>query len=345
MTAADRSAADYLLPEAENRRIFHQEIVPDKMWGIQPQQQPVVVFLVGQPGAGKSRVSAMVATVLNARGGFVDIDSDLYKPYHPDYDALMAEDDKLMAAFTRADGRAWMAQAHQYVREHKLHAVIQETSQNGQAVAETMTAYRDAGFRVEVMAMGVAKAMSDQGIVARYHEQVKDRGSGRLTVQKNADESYRGILELATLIDTGRLADQVGVYRRGEGAPRYANALDDTGQWQQPAALAAALETERSRPWTETETRDFLRTHGLLRRELGPEWSTALTRIEQLAQPLMQDTGTYSAWIVTQGMGFRHDPMQPALRSPSGTGATAGIGTQSSPPRPPHTISPTAPER
>jgi hypothetical protein len=26
------SAAAYLLPEAENRRVFHQEIVPDQMW-------------------------------------------------------------------------------------------------------------------------------------------------------------------------------------------------------------------------------------------------------------------------------------------------------------------------
>lgn len=92
----ERSADDYLLPEEVNRRIFNQEIVPDKMWGIQPQDDPVVVFLVGQHGAGKSRVAAMIAPVLNARGGFVDIDNDLYKPYHPAYDALMAGDGKLM---------------------------------------------------------------------------------------------------------------------------------------------------------------------------------------------------------------------------------------------------------
>ena len=304
---------DYLLPENENRRIFHQEIVPDKMWGLQAQDKPVVVFLVGQPGAGKSRVTAMVATVLNARGGFVDIDSDLYKPYHPAYDTLMAEDDKLMAAFTRADGRAWMAQAHQYVREHKLNAVIQETSQNAQAVADTMTAYRQAGFRVEVLAMGVAKALSDQGIVARYHEQVKDRGSGRLTVQKNADESYRGILALARLVDRDRLADQVGVFRRGEGTARYTNELNEAGQWRRPAELAAALETERSRPLSETEARDFLRTQGQLRREMGPEWAPVLSRIDRLAAPQVQGTATYAYWIVTQGMGGVRDPMQPNL--------------------------------
>lgn len=45
---------------------------------------PTVVFLVGQPGAGKSRVTELVATQLNRHGGSVGVDSDLYKP-HPAY--------------------------------------------------------------------------------------------------------------------------------------------------------------------------------------------------------------------------------------------------------------------
>ena len=108
------------------------------------------------------------------------------------------------------------------------------------AFAEQMAMLRQAGFRVEVLAMGVAKALSDQGIVARYHEQVKDRGSGRLTVQKNADESYRGILALARLVDRDRLADQVGVFRRGEGTARYTNELNEAGQWRRPKPNAPA---------------------------------------------------------------------------------------------------------
>jgi hypothetical protein len=41
---------------------------------------------------------------------------------------------------TGADGRAWKAQAHEYVRRHKLNAVSHETSRNGQAVAVIMQA-------------------------------------------------------------------------------------------------------------------------------------------------------------------------------------------------------------
>ncbi|MFE7843134.1 zeta toxin family protein [Streptomyces sp. NPDC057474] len=281
------------LSDAENLRIFRERIVPDLLAGRVGQETPTVVFLVGQPGAGKSRVTEMVAGVLDRHGGFADVDSDLYKPYHPAYARLMAEDDTLMAAYTRADGRAWMARAEAYVREHGLHAIIQETSQNARAVEEKMRAYRDSGARVEALFMGVPQAMSNQGIVNRYVEQLADRGQGRLTVQSNADESYAGILELADRVDRGALADLASVYRRGESKPRYSNSLDDTGSWTAPPDLRRALATERARPWTPAESDSFVTTQLRLRetaRTLGPEWPGRLTRIEDQARPLLTPT-------------------------------------------------------
>lgn len=278
-------AAAYLLPAEQNERIFQERIVPQLLSGRTSQDVPTVVFLVGQPGSGKSRVGNLIAQKLDQQGGFIDVDSDLYKPLHPQYDALMQRDDTLMAACTRADGRAWMAKAHSYVREHKLNAVIQETSQDGAAVADTMRQYRADGFRVEMLTLGVSDAMSNQGIVNRYHEQVLDRGSGRLTVQKNADQSYTGILDLAELVDQGRLADEVAVFRRGEGTPRYHNALDERGQWQAPPRLNAAIERERKRRWTEVESGDFLRTQGKLRTEMDADWAPKLDEIDDQATP------------------------------------------------------------
>ncbi|WP_309031542.1 zeta toxin family protein [Streptomyces alfalfae] len=276
------------LPEAENQRIFRERIVPDLLEGRTPREAPTVVFLIGQPGAGKSRVTEMVAAALQQHGGFADIDSDLYKPYHPAYEDLMAQDDTLMAAHTRADGRAWMAQAEEYVRTHGLNAIIQETSQNPHAVQDKALAYRQAGARTEGLFMGVAKPVSDQGINSRYIEQLQDRGRGRLTVQANADESFDGILVLADLVDRNAIFDLAALYRRGESKPRYINESDGAGQWTTPPALRAGLEAERARRLTEAESRGFVDTQLRLReatRELGPEWPGRLDRIERSAIP------------------------------------------------------------
>ncbi|MFD9633684.1 zeta toxin family protein [Streptomyces violascens] len=290
MTIDPAEIERYRLPEADNARIFEEQIVPDQLEGREPQATPTVVFIIGAPGAGKSRVTELVAQVLNQHGGFVDVDSDLYKPYHPAYDALMAQDDTLMAAYTRADGRAWMGQAEAYVRTHGLHAIIQETSQNAAAVEDKMLAYRASGARVEALFMGVPQAMSNQGIVARYFEQLADRGQGRLTVQTNADESYRGILDLADRVDQRALADLVSIYRRGESEPRYSNSLDTTGSWQAAPELREHLEAERARLWTAAESEGFVTTQLRLReasRPLGAEWPARLARIEQEAAPLL----------------------------------------------------------
>lgn len=283
----DPRAADYLLPPQEGRRIFLQRIVPDLLAGLGPRATPVVVFLVGQHGAGKTRVAAMAADGLNRLGGFADLDSDLYKPYHPRYDELIRGDDKLMAAYLGPDSWAWLAQAHDYVRARKINALKPETGQDHRTAAGHMTAYRDAGFRVEAMILAVPAAMSNQGIIGRYHEQLTDRGHGRLPVQANADRAYTGILALADLIDTGCLADETAVFRRGEAAPRYHNTLNHHGQWTGRPVLRAAVEAERARIWTTAETTDFQITQARLRQELGPEWTPRLDEISLQAQPLI----------------------------------------------------------
>ncbi|MDX3708951.1 zeta toxin family protein [Streptomyces europaeiscabiei] len=319
------------LSDAENRRIFRERIVPDLLAGRTGQETPTVVFLVGQPGAGKSRVTEMVAGVLDRHGGFADVDSDLYKPYHPAYARLMAQDDTLMAAYTRADGRAWMALAEAYVRDHGLHAIIQETSQNARAVEEKMRAYRDSGARVEALFMGVPQAMSNQGIVNRYYEQLADRGQGRLTVQSNADESYAGILELADRVDRGTLADLASVYRRGESKPRYSNSLDGTGNWTGPPELRQALAAERVRPWTAAESDSFVTTQLRLRetaRALGPEWPGRLTRIEDQARPLLTPT---AAAQLTPPPPPAAAAQQATTTAPAAASQQATTGTQAAP--------------
>ena len=100
--------------------------------------------------------------------------------------------------------------------------------------------------------------MSRQGIVHRYVEQVRDRGSGRLTDEGKATASYNGILQLADHIDRGQLADQVAVYRRGLGKAAYSNALAPSGQWKAFPQLRQAIEAERHRPWSATETAQYV---------------------------------------------------------------------------------------
>ncbi|WP_327332953.1 zeta toxin family protein [Streptomyces anulatus] len=295
-------ATRYQLPVEENRRIFGMDIVPDLLTGPIAQDPATAVFLLGQPGAGKTWVAQLIAERLDARGGFVDVDSDLYKPYHPQYARLMAEDDRLMTFYTGPDGRAWMQQAQQFVRGEdplsggqKLNALVQEIAMNPQYLAETMRSYRDVGTRIDAFVLAVSQALSEQGVLNRYHEQVRDRGQGRLTVPEKALASYTGIPDSCELIVREGLADFAAVYRRGDSDPRFA--ADAVELARDPLALRQSVERERNRPWTPEESRDFLSVQRKLREGLPADFGPQLDRIDQLAAPLLTAPGPSTSRI------------------------------------------------
>lgn len=277
----------YTLPHEENERIFREDIVSMEFGDVVPQELPEAVFIVGQQGAGKTRLTDQFAGEFEQRGGFVNVDSDIYKQYHPAYEDLLCEDDRLMAAYTGPDGREWMTKAQDYAREHQLNVIVQETVQNPEYFAHLAQSYRDMGYRIVISVMGVPEALSRQGILHRYYQQVSDRGHGRLTVPEKAIASYQGIVNGAQLIDELRLADEVAVYRRGESEPRYRNELTADGQWRDAPRLHKAIETERSRPLSDQEIAQFHATQSYLRQVAGPEWDNELAAIESLAAPLL----------------------------------------------------------
>ncbi|MGW2181285.1 zeta toxin family protein [Streptomyces sp. NPDC001732] len=289
---SQEDATRYQLPADENRRIFASDIVPDHLTGPIPQDPATAVFLLGQPGAGKTRVAQLIAEQLDARGGFVDVDSDLYKPYHPQYARLMAEDDRLMTLYTGNDGRAWMRQAQQFVRGEdplsggrKLNALVQEIAMDPQFLAETMRKYREVGTRIEGCVLAVAQALSEQGILNRYAEQVRDRGQGRLTVPEKAQASFTGIPVSCEVVVREGLLDVGTVYRRGESTPRFA--ADASELARDPLALRRAVERERDRPLTPEEAQDFLTVQAKLRQALPADFGPQLDRIDALAAPIL----------------------------------------------------------
>ncbi|WP_328643938.1 zeta toxin family protein [Streptomyces canus] len=279
MTTPDER--NYRLSPEESQRIFREDIRPDLFGGRQPQDRPTAVILLGQPGAGKTRLAEMIARNLDQRGGFADIDTDLYKPYHPAYAELMAKDDRLMTLHIGPEGREWMRQAQDYVRTARINALVQDIANDPATSAQTVRDYRAAGFQVEVVAMAVHKSLSDQGILNRYHEQVRDRGQGRLTQPEKAAAAYVGMVEYAGIIDRERMADAVAVYRRGEAEPRYSNRLSQDGNWTHEARFGQSLTEAREQPLSAAETRDFLRVQDKLTAEMPSEFREQLTAVHR----------------------------------------------------------------
>ncbi|WP_432830042.1 zeta toxin family protein [Dactylosporangium sp. CA-092794] len=277
----------YLLSDEESRRIFGTEIVPDELAHGVPQSDPKVVFVAGQPGAGKTKTTELVKRRLDERGGAVVVNSDFYKPYHPDYARLLGEDDRTAAPYTSMDGRRWMAAAERHLIDHRVDTIIETTMRDPGDFIEPARMFRAAGYRVEAVIMAVPESLSRLGIVERYRSQVEATGHGRLTARENHDASYRGVLSAAGAIDSDRIVDAVTVFRRGN-VPLYENTLTPGGDWRDNPRAAAAIEAERNRPWTPDEAQAFATATARLATRTGPQWRDELADIARLAGPLAE---------------------------------------------------------
>ncbi len=276
----------YRLRSALHEQIFRTEIVPERLEPVAPQQHPVVVFIGGQPGAGKTATTDMIKHTMGLHGPVAHVCGDFYKPYHPDYSRLMDEDERTAGAYTRLDTRLWHGAAEDWARARGCHTVAETALADPDEFRRAATAFRAAGFRVEVAVLAVPEALSRLGIVARYLEQAAVHGRGRFVATSNHDACYRGIPETMAAIEAQRLADKVIVFRRGAVVVDSAERGPD-GDWLGTPKLKNAVMAERSRPWGTTASLKFCTSLDRVARQGGPAWHPELREIAQLAAPLV----------------------------------------------------------
>ncbi len=210
----------------------------------------------------------------------------LYKPYHPAYARLLAEDDRIAAQSVRPDGRRWMESAHEHVRQHRLHALCDWTANDPQDLIRLMARYRDSGYASTAVVMAAHESVSRLGVLLRYYRQRCDGQVGRLTQTENHNLGYSGVLTTCDAIDGERLTDSVFALSRN-GKVLYYNQLGPDGAWLGAPRTREVVTAERARPWDAEESLAFLTQIDELRHGLGQEWHTKIDEIVELARPML----------------------------------------------------------
>ncbi|MFB8441216.1 zeta toxin family protein [Streptomyces niveus] len=270
----DADVVPVVLSEYEHEEILTSRILPACTKDAIPQEQPVAVLVGGPPGSGKSTACRVLKAVLDRRGGAVLIGRDLYKTAHPAYRNLLHGDERTAGVRVRPDVLRWQAQVEEYVRARRFDVVVETPV----ADPEQARAYRDAGYRVEVVALAEADAVTQMGVLERYLAQVAEDGAGRYVSWDNHDQCTRRLPQSLEVIETERLADRVMVIRRDLQVLYDSGPITD-GADPSPAGAHQALKAARARPWTAPETWRFRHQANALGQQLHPAVSTAERRL------------------------------------------------------------------
>ncbi|GAA2984680.1 zeta toxin family protein [Streptomyces lactacystinicus] len=297
------------LSAGEGARVLFEEILPAVLAGSARQERPVVVFVAGQAGSGKTLVVDLVHAALAARGGAVRVDRDAYKAVHPDYPRFLVEDVRTAGVRVRTDTYGWQAQLEARLRQDRFDAVVEAALGRPEEFLAEIAAYRRAGYRVEVVALAVPEALSQLGVLDRYLHLALE-GRARYVGWDNHDACAAALPTALAAVEAGRLADRVFVVRRGTETVLesvYVNELDADGRWVRPARAARAVAAERTRPWDAVTTGRFRRQLAACERrandpQLPGDWALAVGRdaeraaalaepVRRTAQPLKRAPG------------------------------------------------------
>lgn len=250
----DRSR--FALSDADNERIFRERIVPKLFADIEGRaENPTVVFLGGQPGAGKSSSLKQAEHELLQQGPTIVIEGDSYRPYHPQYAMLQVTEPLASAFYTGDDAGKWTSKAIAEAKERGLSVVLETTFRQPEVVAKTMAEFRDAGYEVDARALAVSERQSWQNVHTRFENMIAAGQQARFTLREAHDAAATGMVVTLGEIERQNLADRVSIYKFG-GDKIYENKLVN-GAWERAPEAANVVVQERQRPLTVEESARF----------------------------------------------------------------------------------------
>jgi hypothetical protein len=282
-----------VLPQNQVEEIFERSIKP--LMSGPAKEQPVAVFIGGQPGAGKSTLEAQLVESKGLRDA-VRIDGDDLLLFHPRYAEHARANDRTAAAVC-SDPR-WWNMAVEHVREQRADVVISSPLAGPEWAQERFKDFRDAGYRVETVFVAVDDARSQLGIVDRYQAMRDDQGYGRWVGPEWHDTAYQRVLETADAIDRSQSTDAVHVGLRG-GEIVHSNESTPDGGWRLPVPTREVIERERARPWTEQEQTRFNTRVESLATRVPEDLKPLLARTVERAQTHMPAGQTQTATAQT----------------------------------------------
>lgn len=291
----EQDGASEVLSGVESEAVLRQLVLPGAFVRAVPQARPVVVFVAGQAGSGKTLVVDLVHAALARRGGAVRVDRDAYKAVHPRYPRFLAEDVRTAGVRVRTDTYGWQARLEACLRRERFDAVVEAALGRPEEFLAEIAEYRQAGYRVEIVALAVPEALSQLGVLDRYLN-LAAQGRARYVAWDNHDACAAALPAALDAVEAGHLADKVFVVRRGTTAALesvYVNELDAGGRWVRPPRAAQAVVAERKRPWDAVETGRFRRQLAACERRvhdprLPEDWALAVGRDAERAAALAE---------------------------------------------------------
>jgi UDP-N-acetylglucosamine kinase len=237
------TAADFPV-SAERRARVLRDLLEVMDTELTAPSQPQLVFVTGQPAAGKSATITRIQAGLSQRAAVMD--SDEIRQNHPQMPEIVAADPQRMDILSNGPVGEWMGGSIEHARQRSYNTIIENTLTNPAQVTETAGEFRQAGYGVSVAALAVPEHVSRLGVVTRYLAGTDSDEFPRWTSERSHSAAYSGMV--TGLQEMTGVVDTIEVYTR-QGDQLYAGPDGDAAARAVVEHRAAPLSAEDVARW------------------------------------------------------------------------------------------------
>ena len=175
-----------------------------------PTENPKVVLLGGQPGAGKSGLENMV----NVKKNYVSISGDDYREYHPRFKEINLEYGREASKYTQQWAAEITEKLIKELRKEKYNLIIEGTLRTAELPLKEANAFKKAGYKVELNVVVVKPEKSRLGTLERYEAMLKQGKVPRMTPKEHHDLVVNNIGNNLEIIYNSKAFDNIKLFDR-----------------------------------------------------------------------------------------------------------------------------------
>lgn len=227
---------------------------------VSSQTPPIGLLVGGQPAAGKTGLISHIKQ-LSGHSGYVEINGDDLRNWHPNYMRLLKKDDKVAADETQIAVNMWVENLLKATIASSKNLIIEGTMRKPQVPIETAQLLKDNGYRVGVYAMAIPFWQSVLRIYERYETQKEQMGHGRFSDLGIHKQAYENFVPSLTKLLHSRKVDFIKVYGRDSDGLKnvFDSGPDHIGMTQvEIGRIVQVIHKERSRAMTATDLAEYL---------------------------------------------------------------------------------------
>ena len=175
-----------------------------------PTENPKVVLLGGQPGAGKSGLENMI----NEKKNYASISGDDYRKYHPRFKEINLEYGRDASKYTQQWASEITEKLIKELGKEKYNLIIEGTLRTAELPLKVASAFKKAGYEVELNVVVVKPEKSRLGTLERYEAMLKQGDDPRMTPKEHHDLVVENIGNNLEIIYNSKAFDNIKLFDR-----------------------------------------------------------------------------------------------------------------------------------